>query len=45
MTAGASDRSGSPEQLSPQGLDWVDPKMTQITSAFVKKASVAKFFG
>ena len=39
----ASDRSGSPEHSFPQGLHWVDPKVTRITSAFVKRAPVADF--
>ena len=39
----ASDRSGSSEQSSPQGFDWVDPKVTWITCLFVKRDVVAEF--
>ena len=42
-SASAFDRSGSSEHSSPQGLHWVDPKVTRITSAFVKRAPVADF--
>jgi len=38
------DRSGSPEQfISPPKLDWVDPKVTNITSAFRTETSIANF--
>ena len=39
----ASDRLGSSEQPSPQGFDWVDPKVTQITCSFVKRDVVVEF--
>ena len=43
---GAIDWSGSPEQvISPSKPDWVDPKVTRITSAFRTEKICRKFFG
>jgi len=42
-SVGASDQSGAFGQSSPQGLDWVDPKVTRITCSFVKRDVVAEF--
>ena len=43
-SGGVVDRSGSLEQvISPPKLDWVDPKVTRITSAFKTGTSVSEY--